>query len=251
MNPIAVKEFRTRRFGRSHWSLRLIALTAMLSLCVCFVAMTGALEWGIEAIGGALLILQVVLLILFAPSLSAGLISAERESGAWDLLRTTPLSAGAILRGKLLSVAWPLALLLCGTLPGYVFLMAIKPELMSQVERVLACLLATAVLVVLIGAAASAAFRTTAVATAISYLAILGVCVMPLLVWLARDAPFGHSTVETALTISPVAAALSASLTPGFTAYQLLPTNWHLVGCLSLVLLLFLWIRTRQLYRPE
>jgi ABC-type transport system involved in multi-copper enzyme maturation permease subunit len=251
MNPIAVKEFRTRRFGRSHWSLRLIALTAMLSLCVCFVAMAGALEWGIEAIGGALVILQVVLLILFAPSLSAGLISAERESGAWDLLRTTPLSAGAILRGKLMSVAWPLVLVLCGTLPGYVFLMTIKPELMSQVERVLGCLLATAVLVVLISAAASAAFRTTAVATAISYLAILGVCVMPLLVWLARDAPFGHGTVEAALTISPVAAALSASLTPGFTAYRLLPTNWHLVGCLSLVLLLFLWIRTRQLYRPE
>jgi ABC-type transport system involved in multi-copper enzyme maturation permease subunit len=251
VNPIMVKEFRTRRLGRSHWTIRLIALTAMLSLAVSWVAASGALEWGIEAIGGALVILQVVLLILFAPSLAAGIISAERESGGWGLLRTTPLSPGAILRGKLMSVAWPLVLLLFGTLPGYLFLMTIKPELMSQVERVVGCLVVTAVLVVLISAAASAAFRTTAVATAVSYLAILGVCVLPLLIWLGRDAPFGHTTVEAALTISPVAAALCASQTPGFAIYQLLPANWQVVGCLSVVLLLFLWIRTRQLYRPE
>ena len=97
----------------------------------------------------------------------------------------------------------------------------------------------------------AAIFRTTAVATATAFiLQILGVCVLPLLALvLARfDAPFGHKTVESILTISPVAAALSASLTPGFTSYRLLPANWQVVGGLSLVLLLFLWIRTRQLY---
>jgi ABC-type transport system involved in multi-copper enzyme maturation permease subunit len=251
MNPILSKEFRTRRFGRSHWMLRLIASCAMLSLGVCCVAAAGALEWGIEAIGGALVVLQVGLLILFAPSLAAGLISAERETGSWQLLRTTPISPGGILFGKLLSVAWPLFLLMCGTLPGYVFLMTIKPELMSQVERVLVCLVATAALVVLISAAASATLRTTAGATAISYLVILAVCVLPLLVWLARDAPFGHSTVEAALFVSPIAAALNASLTPGFTDYRLLPENWEIVGCSSLILLLYIWFRVRQLYRPE
>ena len=30
------------------------------------------------------------------------------ESGSWQLLRMTPLSGGKILRGKLMSVAWPL-----------------------------------------------------------------------------------------------------------------------------------------------
>ena len=45
VNPIMVKEFRTRRFGRSHWTLRLIALSALLSLGLSCVAASGALDW--------------------------------------------------------------------------------------------------------------------------------------------------------------------------------------------------------------
>src|SRR5438067_6402232 len=133
VNPVMVKEFRARRFGRSHWLLRLIALSAILSLGLSYVAASGALGWAVEVIGGGLVLLQIALLILFAPSLAAGLVSAERESGAWQLLRMTPLSAGKILRGKLMSVALPLLLLLCATLPGYIAMMTIKPTLHHQV----------------------------------------------------------------------------------------------------------------------
>jgi hypothetical protein len=80
---------------------------------------------------------------------------------------------------------------------------------------------------------------------------VVAVCVAPLLVWLGREAPFGHRTVELALMINPIAAALRASDTPGFTAYQLLPMNWWLIGSISVVLLAILVVRTRQLYRPE
>ena len=147
--------------------------------------------WGgaSEVIGGGLVLLQIALLILFAPSLAAGLVSAERESGSWQLLRMTPLSPGVILRGKLMSVAWPLLLLLCATLPGYVVMMTIKPALVPQVERVVVCLALTAVFVVLVSAAASTLFRSTAAAMTASYVAILAVCVGPLLVWLGRERP--------------------------------------------------------------
>ena len=140
INPVMVKEFRSRRLGRSHWMLRLIGVSAILSLGLSYVAATGALGWGVEIIGGDLVLLQVALLILFAPSMAAGLVSSERESGSWQLLQMTPLSPVTILVGKLLSVLWPLLLLLCATLPGYVILMSIKPELTYQVERVVICL---------------------------------------------------------------------------------------------------------------
>jgi ABC-type Na+ efflux pump permease subunit len=246
-----VKEFRTRRFGRSHWIVRLILLSAILSLGLSCVAASGALGWGLEAIGGALVLLQVALLILFAPSLAASLVSGERESGSWQLLRMTPLSAGTILRGKLLSVAWPLLLLLSATLPGYVFMMTVKPELVPQVQRVVVCLALTAVFALLLSAATSTLFRSTAAATTASYLALLAIGVGPLLVWLGRDAPFGHATVEAALTMSPVAAALQASDMPGFTQYELLPANWWIVGSACIALLGLLTMRTRQLCRPE
>jgi ABC-type transport system involved in multi-copper enzyme maturation permease subunit len=251
VNPVMVKEFRTRRFGRSHWMLRLVAISAILSVGLSCAAALGALGWGVEVIGGALVLLQAALLILFAPSLSAGLISSEREGGGWQLLRMTPLSPGAIVRGKLMSAAWPVLLLLAATFPGYVVMTTIKPETAPQVERVLLSLGLTAAFAVLVGAAASSLFRSTAAATAAAYLALVAVCVAPLLVWLGREAPFGHATVQAALTINPVAAALHAADTPGFTTYDLLPANWWVVttACVGLVVLLA--VRTRQLYRPE
>jgi ABC-type transport system involved in multi-copper enzyme maturation permease subunit len=250
-NPVMVKEFRSRRFGRSSWTLRLIAICAILSLGVTYIATTGALGWGINDVGGALVLLQIALLILFTPSLAAGLVAAEREKGSWTLLRMTTMSPGAILRGKLISVAWPLLLLLCATLPGYIVMMTVEPSLVYNVQRVVACLVLTAIFAVLISATASTFFRSTAAATTASYIAILSICVGPLLFWLGRDAPFGHSVVEAVLTVNPVAAALQASNTPGFTQYELLPMNWWIIGSACVGLLVVLSVRTWQLCRPD
>ena len=251
VNPVMVKEFRCRRFGRFHWTLRLIALCAIVSLGLSYLSANGALGWGLEYIGGLLVLLQIALLILFVPSLAGGLISAERESGGWQLLLMTPLSAGAILRGKLLSVVWPLMLLLCATLPGYVVMMNLKPTLAVQVERVVFTLFLAATFAVLTSAAASTLFRSSAAAMTVSYSALLAVCVGPLLVWLGRGAPFGPSAVETVLKFSPIAAALNAADTPGFTEYTLLPANWWLIGLACLALLGLVIVRTWQLCRPE
>ena len=250
-NPVMVKEFRSRRFGRSHWTLRSIALCAVLSLVLSYLGTSGALGWGVEVIGGGLVLLQVALLVVFAPSLAAGLVSAERETGSWQLLRMTPLSPGSILRGKLLSAAWPLLLLLCATLPGYLVLMTVEPALIPRAERVVACLVLTAILSILLSATVGAFFRYTATATTAAYIALLSVCVGPFLVWLGREAPFGHSTVEAALALDPVAAALHAADTPGFSGYELLPTNWWVVGSACLLLLGVLRFRTWQLCRPD
>jgi hypothetical protein len=196
-------------------------------------------------------LLQVTLLILVAPSLGAGLISAERESGSWLLLRLTPLSPATILGGKLFSVAWPVLLLLCATLPGYLVMAAVEPALASRAQRVVLSLALIALFAVLASAAAGSLSRSTAAATTVSYSVLLAVCLAPLLVWLARGAPFGPRAVGWVLTVSPVAAALQAAHTPGFTEYDLLPANWWLIGSVSVALLLFLMGRTWQLYRPE
>ncbi|WP_020469586.1 ABC transporter permease [Zavarzinella formosa] len=250
-NPVLVKELRTRRFGRSHWVLRLIALCAILSLGLSYIAVSGALAWGSQSVGGVIILLQTFLLILFVPSLASGLISAEREGGTWRLLRMTPLSAGAILRGKLLSVAWPVLLLMCGTLPGYMVMAMVEPDQFVRMQRPLVCLGVTAIFAVLASAVASSLFRSTAAATAAAYLIVVGVCLAPFLIWLGKDSPFGHPTVEAALACSPIAAALGAADFQGFDGYDLLPLNWWITGGVSIFLLFVLALRTRQLCRPE
>ena len=150
VNPVMMKEFRTRRFGRLNWTLRLVGLCAVLSVGLSYLAAAGALGWGVELIASALVVLQSAVLVLFAPSLSAGLISTEREGGGWNLLRMTPLSPGRSLRGKLMSAFWPVSLVLCATLPGYVVMMSVTPEQMVQVPRVLGSMAFTAVFSVLV-----------------------------------------------------------------------------------------------------
>lgn len=250
-NPVMVKEFRCRRFGRSHWLMRMVAACMLVSLGLAFLTTTASMDWGVETIGGILVVLQIAIVVLFTPSLAAGLISSERENGGWDLLRMTPMSGVKIVRGKLISVVWTLLLVLCATLPGYIVMVWIEPSIKDQVIQVMICLVLTSVFAILLSATASSLFRRTAMATAFSYGVLLLVCAGTLLVWLGRDEPFGHSFVERVLTINPMAAALSVIQTPGFTQYDLVPINWWITGAVSLVLLLILMAQTVRLTRPD
>jgi hypothetical protein len=245
-----VKEFRCRRFGRLHWLLRLVAACAVLSLALTYAATQRTEGWGVKTIGGIMAFMQVCLLVLITPSLTAGLISGERESGGWQLLQTTPMSVVRIVWGKLLSVILTLLLVLCATLPGYVVMVYIEPGARLEVERVVICLFATAGFSMLLSAAVGSLFRRTAPATAAAYGALLAVCAGPLLIWLGRDAPFGRETVQAALVINPIAAALSVIRMEGFSEYNLIPANWWFLGVASALSLLLLVAQTRRVSRP-
>ncbi|MGE3776949.1 MAG: hypothetical protein AB7F89_07190, partial [Pirellulaceae bacterium] len=251
LNPIMVKEFRTRRFGRIHWLLRLVAVCAVTSMLLTFVAATSTQTWGVESIGGLMVLLQVVLVTFITPSLAAGLISTERESGGWDVLRMTPMSSWKILRGKLMSVVWTLMLVLFATLPGYLVMIYIKPVMWLQVYLVLACLLLTALLTLLLSAAIGSLFARTTTATATAYVTLMALFMGPLLIWLGREAPFGHSTVQASLLVTPMGAALSVMETPGFAHYELLPAAWWISGAVSLASFVVLLIQTWRLTLPR
>lgn len=231
--------------------LRLIGICAVLSLFLAFSVVTGAIQWELEVVGGPLVLLQVGLIVVFTPSLAAGLISAEIENGAWPLLRATPLSGGAIVRGKLMSVMWTLVLILSATLPGYFVMIYIQPSLWLQVVRGLVCLLASGILAMMLSVAVGSMFRRTAAATTAAYIAVLAVFGGTLLIWLARDAPFGFSTVERALQLNPMAAALSVFNVPGFQAYELVPTAWWVTAVAAVLLFFVARLRVVRLTRPE
>lgn len=250
-NPVMVKEFRSRRFGRGHWMMRLIGGCVIVSLGLMLAATRGTIDWGVETLGGILVILQAALIILLTPSLASGLISAERESGGWQLLQMTPLSTITIVTGKLMSVAWTLALILLSTLPAYAVLLAIKWEMWPTVVNVLGVMVLTAVFAVLVSAACSAVFRRTAGATTAAYAILVGLCAGTMLFWMGQDAPFSHATVEQVLRWNPLAAALHLIKTPGFVDYRLLPYTWWIIGSLSAAALVVLVVQTWRLTRPR
>jgi ABC-type transport system involved in multi-copper enzyme maturation permease subunit len=251
INPVMIKEFRSRRFGRGHWLVRLVALSAIASLAITYAATTGVIALSPETIGGVMVLLQSALIIVLTPSLASGMISDERESGGWTLLRMTPLTPGQILRGKLMSVSWTVLLVLGATLPGYAIMMLIKPVLRQQVVAVLLTLLLMAAFAMCFSGAVSAFFRRTAPATIAAYLALVAILLGPLVFWLGRDAPFGRPLVARMLTFSPVAAALSLIESPGFASYRLLPAAWWITGGGIVVSIAVLSWKIWRLEKPQ
>ena len=187
--------------------------------------------------------------MVLAPSLGSGLISGERDSGGWELLRMTPISSFRLVIGKLMSVVWTLLLVLMATLPGYVMMVMIAPELSLQVQQVLVCLLWTSVYALSVSAAVGSLFKSTAVSTSVTYVIVIGVFLLPLLIWLGRDAPFGFDTVQTALLLNPVGAALSVIEAPGFESYELLPLSWWIAGGVSGLMFVLLGVQVWRLSR--
>lgn len=251
LNPVMVKEFRTRKFGRLHWLIRLVALCAIISLLLTFTSTTGTVSWGVEKIAGPLVLMQLALLLLVGPSLGANLIAAEVESGGWQLLRATPFSPVRILSGKLMSVVWTMLLVLLATLPGYAVMSYIQPAMSGQVGNVLISLLVAVAMVVSISACISAFCRSTAVATATSYGLLLALFAGSLLIWLARGKPFGPIFVERVLLLNPAATALSEMKTAGFEQYNLAPGSWWVGGGIALTCIIALAFRVWRMTRPD
>jgi ABC-type transport system involved in multi-copper enzyme maturation permease subunit len=245
VNPVMVKEFRTRKFGRLHWLLRLIAVCAVISLALTYVASSGTVSWGVERIAAVMVLLQLSLLLLLGPSLASGLIAGEVESGGWQLLRVTPLTPRKILIGKLMSVVWTMLLVLMATLPGYVVMVYIQPALETQVLRVLISLGISALMVVLVTACISSLVNKTAVATATSYGVLFALFAGTLLVWLARGKPFGKQFVESTLMLNPAAVALAEMRVSGMEDLNLTPWAWYIAlaicGVSSLILSMRVW----------
>jgi len=250
-NPVMMKEFRTRTFGRAHWMARLVGSCLIVSLMLVFLAVVASMYVGMDYIAGVLVIFQVGLIILVTPALAAALISAEVESGGWTLLKSTPLSARRIVFGKLLSVGWTLFMILLATLPGYFVLLMIDPGWQDRVIHGLISLSLTALFALMLGAACSALIPRTAAATTAAYLILVGLCVVTLLPWLGEGTLFGRGFVESALAFNPLAASLNAVKMRAMADYDLIPSTWIFMGVATAVCALVLWIKTWRLTRPQ
>jgi ABC-type transport system involved in multi-copper enzyme maturation permease subunit len=198
-----------------------------------------------------MVLMQIGFLLLLGPSLGANLIASEIESGGWQLMRASPISAWRILTGKLMSTFLTLLLLLLATLPGYVMMSYIQPALGGQVSNVVVSLLIATAMVTILSACVSAYSKTSAAATAASYGVLLMLFAGTLLIWLGRGNPFGPVFVERALLLNPAATALAEMKAPGFETFQLIPNGWYVGLGICAVGLVILILRIARLTRPD
>jgi ABC-type transport system involved in multi-copper enzyme maturation permease subunit len=185
-NPVLTRELRTRMRGtRAHgivfgylFFLAGVALTTYYGYWSSWSATTETgrtVHWGSAAevgrgIFSAVFCTQGVLIALITPALTVGAITTEREQRTYEMLSASPLSAAAIIRGKLAASVLFVLLLLASSLPLVavsLFFGGVSPEQIGLTCLVLA---STAFSYGAIGLIWSAALRRTAAATVGAYL---------------------------------------------------------------------------------
>ena len=190
-NPIIVKELRSRmRRKRSYviLTLFLIFSAGIVSLVYFGVAETNDFypDPDVRRTLGQAIFITVVLLQLAAvnfvtPAFTAGSIVGEKENQTYELLRTTPVRAKDIVRGKLLSGLLFTLLLLIATIPMQSMAFLFGGIELAELLIATLMLIVTATAFSAIGVFASTLMKRSIPATILSYvIANGGLILLPL-----------------------------------------------------------------------
>ena len=222
-NPVFVKELRTILFKSGSTWVRIFYVSTILHLVIVpsllAVAIPGV-HWRLDPQVG-LSRLGCIILLLLAPIGAAGSLSKEKEGHTLDLLRTTRLGPGQLIRGKVLAALMCGAPVLAGALLSWLF-----SALAGFVEwpRFIALLLTASgayYLAVALSVLASAATARTGVAFPLSYGLVAMMCfVVP---WRILLGPAEHRDYGPIRWFAALAFPVVAVVTYGLTlaAYRL------------------------------
>lgn len=176
-NPILRRELRVRMRGRRAFIVlgAYLVLIALVTFAIERILVSESSGNGLQSfqVGQILFAgfatLEMTLITLVTPALTATAISGERERGTFDLLRSTPVRSHTIVWGKLVAALSYAALLIVASVPfaSAVFLFGgVAP---SDVWIAFALLGLTTLTFGLLGLLCSAVARKAGLASAIAY----------------------------------------------------------------------------------
>ena len=123
-NPILMKELRSRMRGsKAYWVLLVYLVVLSFALVIAYLAWwhTSGYSGGSFVIGRlffrTLFYVQVGLVCLITPGLTAGAITLEKEQRTYDLLVMTSMKARSMIAGKLVSAISFVVLLMVSSVP--------------------------------------------------------------------------------------------------------------------------------------
>lgn len=183
-NPVLVREFRTRMRGaRTYWLL--FSYTSLLSVVLALMYFSAATSIRVNAGGGSqatdlgraiftfVFVAQAVLVLIIAPALTSGAITVEREQESYELLATSPLQGADLVRGKLIAAVAFIGLLLTASLPLVSLSFLVGGVSPGEIAFSYLLILVSAMGYSAIGLFWSAALKSTAAATVLSYVSVM------------------------------------------------------------------------------
>jgi len=194
--------------------------------------------------------LMVTLILLIGPAITGGTICADRESGVWDLIRSTPLPSWRVVSGKFQASVIPLLLLALAMVPALVILLYFDKNMWPNVLRILAVVGMTILFVATAGTFFSSMFSRTSTATAWTYSVVIVMGLLTMLVLLAK-ALFSDRLIGAIFVLNPVAAAMDAAGHGGMQKYGLMLPHLRVMAVATAVLFVITVVRVFQLRQRD
>lgn len=204
-NPVTVKELRGRMRGVRAFAIISVFLLmlGMFTVVLYILALsqitgTSVVETGQlgRTLFRGVVGVELVLIVLIVPALTAGAVSGERERHTFDLLSTTLLPVPTFLTGKIASALGYIALLVLSAVPMQSIAFLFGGVSQTEVVLSVAVLMATALLLGAMGLFFSATTERTLQATIRVYVAaILVVVGLPLVSGILFGGAFGYAIV--------------------------------------------------------
>jgi len=183
-NPIIAKELKGRMRGRQGFitlGIYIALISVFIVLIYLFLAADGGVSNGdpgfLQILGkiifSTVVMLEILMLGFIGPALTAGAISSEREHKTIDLLRTSLLSAPALVFGKLSSAVAFLLLLIFTAIPVQSLAFFLGGVGMAEMLISTLMLVITAIFFCTLGLFFSSFSKRTLISTVFSYGSIL------------------------------------------------------------------------------
>lgn len=259
-NPVAIKEFRSRPMLQAQWLLRAVGICLICSVVLAILvaisvsALVSESGGTIRTVAGAISALMVTLIILIGPATASGAISADRETGVWDLMRTTRLPSWRILSGKFQASVIPLLLLAAATAPALLILQYVAREvglnLWPGIIKVFCIVGMTILFVSTAGMLFSSFFSRTSTATAWTYALVVTMGLATLLVLLRKE-HLSERFIEMVFLTNPIAAAMDAAGNEAMQKYDLVFRHLKIMGIATATMFVVASVRVFQLRRAD
>jgi ABC-type transport system involved in multi-copper enzyme maturation permease subunit len=183
-NPVITKELKGRMRGRQGFIMigsYITLISFFIVLIYLFLAADESMSSGdpgfLQTVGkiifSTVVLLELLMLGFIGPALTSGAISSERERKTIDLLRTSLLSAGALVFGKLSSAVVFLLLLIFTAIPIQSLAFFLGGVGMAEMIISTLMLVVTAIFFCTLGLFFSSFSQRTLIATVFSYASIL------------------------------------------------------------------------------
>ena len=213
-NPVVVRDLRAQMRGtKSYWFqgayLLLLGILAISGYAQATGQNLASLHGGVETASRIsiveaqdklegfyyfIFLTLAALITLIAPALTAGSVIGERQRQSLDLLITTPLTAGELLLGKLLSSIAFLGLLLGLSLPASALCVLLGGATLGDVFRIYALLAIDGIVLAAIGLYFSCTSRTSLLALVWTYVTVTAVLVGTWVLYFSCAADNGNLT---------------------------------------------------------